>query len=190
MPRLNCLESRYYPRIATFMLQPGAAPAPEDTPFSDFSFAGQAHLLDEADAVICTAYSAVPVADAVRGYFEERGEKPPYIGYVRTSFKPEGGVYTPRDLESFNMETERMNKEIDGIHSAVIIDQLVCSRAAINVGRHVLLAAGASSVDQMTGRWYIQAYHPEVTLEKTTSTHAEFMREVGRKTARQELSVE
>jgi hypothetical protein len=184
MSRLNCLESRFYPKISTFMLESGSAPTPPGDSQSDFSFVGQAPLMEGADAVICTAFSAVPVADAVRGYFEEKGTASPLLGYVHTKFRCDDSWYRSRPFDR-DAEVTRLKPILDGITSAVIIDELKCNGDALNIGRDILLAAGVRSVTYMPGRWYIQAYHPEVDLDKVTSVHADFFKEIGCRAAQQ-----
>jgi hypothetical protein len=76
---------------------------------------------------------------------------------------------------------------ITGTHEAhvCIIDQYVASGRTIAVAAELLYASGASLVTAIRGKWYIDALKPirQADTLGLTSSHAAFMRDVGRLTA-------
>lgn len=154
----------------------------------EHSFALQMHsaAVDEVEAVLCTANSAVPVADAVRGFYEELGQPTPLLGYIRADSKisrQERGSLDRR--ERFEEEKARLKPFLDGRQSVCVIDQCVYS------GRTLLFAEMALSGivanrHLIKGRWYHDWEYGsslETSLREMTTSHADFMRSVGRAAA-------
>jgi len=126
-----------------------------------------------------TANSAVPVADAIRGWYDEIGEEQPELTYVRAN----------RDLTQENLSLEEQNvveqdiKRLEREYAdarAVIIDQFVCSAKTLNLATCMLGRAGLMVMDGThEARWYNHAFG-DIDLTNMTSEHAPFMRWIGR----------
>jgi hypothetical protein len=178
--------------LMTRVINPGLLSGfvPNDAPQSrpaleldhDYSFARQmATALAQAakpDGFVVTAYSAIPVADAVRGFYDELGQPCPDIQYVNANSQNSSWFYSrnrpvtgPKTLSeatheaNHQLEVNRLRPLLDGMRHVVLVDQLAASGASIRYGREILLRAGVSSVSSMIGNWYNNAEPAYVNLE-------------------------
>lgn len=157
----------------------------------DMSFARQIHdvtaradvvtggyVTSSPDLFLLTLRSAVPLADAIRGYYEKYGYEPPDITYIKV---PKTGNY-----EEFKKECE---KEIDRLTPIVsstthtcIVDQFVATGNTLKQSVALANQAAGNSLSGtvIRGDWYGQANNiGPLSIENMTSRHARFMTEIG-----------
>lgn len=139
------------------------------------------------DAIVFTMYSAIPVADSVRGYYEEKGLQLPVLARVRANT----ALSSPKTTEmnggyvqtTIDFETRRLASELSGARVCVF-DQFVSSGGTLHLAKHILQLAGATvlgSTDE--AQWYEHTYRQDIKRKDITSIHAGFMRSVGRRAA-------
>ncbi len=142
------------------------------------------------DAFLLTARSAVPVADAVRGYYAELGLQAPYIGYIRANRllaavhggRPGPSTCSYDDAKKvFNDEALRLRPKLAGMSHVCVIDQYVASGGTLQYAGEILEAADIANVTAIRGLWYAQAYDKgdELDFKRPTSRHARLMHTVG-----------
>ncbi len=172
---ITILSRRNYHVIERAMLHD-----PHQTSFTELmaDFRG----LNPVDIYALTAISAIPVADAVRGYFDElpSGE-PNVIGLTANRGLSRLSDHVQADemfIEACKIGPDVRQKTIG------VIDQYVATGATLQFAVNVLRTAGAKGIRANTNvLWYDQAVPTEVDLDNLTSEHAQFMREVGQKAA-------
>ncbi len=161
----------------------------------DFSLGAQLDQLtapgaEAPEAYVFTAYSAIPIADAVRGYYEERGLPLPPFTYVNANSSHSYARYNPGYCQSteaqidtaaknLEAEAERMRETLPGVTSACIVEQYVSSGLTIRYAREILNRSGVEKVSAVRGRWYDENAPHEVDLANVTSIHAKTMFAIG-----------
>lgn len=189
--RFPDLENREYDTISDYMLTPGLSqPCESDNAYlaTDYSFTGQIEAATDADVMLFTASSAIPVADAVRGYLETTGKTAPQLGYIRADFEAQAAYNYENDRTRLNGETNRLTPLLKEAETVSVVDEFICSGATLNFAKTILQNCGITAVTPLAGRWYMQAYKSEVNSENLTSRHADFMRSIGRQAALQTVS--
>lgn len=144
-----------------------------------YSFASQmaAAVATDPTAFLLTANSAVPVADSIRGFYEELGAELPVIDYIRVP-KP---TLRPRLLLP-TIERMRLRHNLrDASDNVYVVDEFVSRGRTIKRARQLLQSIGIEDIASIQGKWYGQAKRNELDLDRTTSIHAERMRTIGRK---------
>lgn len=191
------LSGHSYPEIHHAMLteRPEAAPATlairlgdaprYHKPFEfDASFSRQLRtvLADrQPDMFVFTAYSAIPVADSVRGYYEALGVPCPRLGTVlaqRDHSQPFYRDYGQRMRETDENEIARLAASVAGAN-VCLIDQYVRTGRTVAYAAQLLLQARAEQVTAVHGCWYHEVEHSEVDSWAISSDHSQFMHSVG-----------
>lgn len=145
-------------------------------------------------AYLMTAYSAIPIADAIRGFHEEEGAETPVLSYVRAN--RENAMYyllskryiDPRlyseaskaqAAASYRDEVKRLKELVSGAEHVCVVDQNVRYGATLAYAYHMLATAGVQTISAIRGIWYHDADPKEVSLRWMTSSHKPFMHEIG-----------
>lgn len=135
----------------------------------------------EPDAYILTAYSAIPLADAFRGYYQELGVDTPLITYVHASSSQRNKSIDPN---VFDHEVARLQEELKDCDSPCIVDEYTNRGITISRAIKIIAASGNyASIHTIEGQWYHNASRVGIDLGQVSSTHASFMHEIGRKAA-------
>jgi adenine/guanine phosphoribosyltransferase-like PRPP-binding protein len=171
-------QSRSIDEIRYRMLYSVALLNGVNVPFSEVM---RNHEHANIDLIVATANSAVPVADAVRGWHEATGSQPPEMTYVRANRELSGGTSVPGSDHHQIIDDEYTRfRDNYGGRRALIIDQFVFTGNTLNLAANILRSAGVEVVGTSQGaQWYNHAYG-HLDLERMTSEHAKFMRNVGR----------
>jgi hypothetical protein len=151
-------------------------------------------LTKPPQAYVTTAHSAVPLADAVRGYYDAIGQPRPPINYIMAKSMVAASYFwgrrcQPNDILGHEMhqhtqkvaahEVERLTPLLDEHEHVCIIDEYVSSGTTLRFAAELLERAGVEQVSAIRGQWYTQVYEHEIDLERVTSTHADFMYDLG-----------
>ncbi|HEX8182090.1 MAG TPA: phosphoribosyltransferase [Candidatus Saccharimonadales bacterium] len=176
------LSKEYYPAVSDRMLKP--FDYDDDTIVNpDETFTSQMQNALEGGTVDCyvvTANSAIPVADTVRGFYEEMGQTSPPIEFVRAHSQMALYPRDPSVRRVYDDEVARLSHTVEGMKRVCVIDQYVYTGGTINLATNILRDAGASDVMQIRGEWYHNVKLTEITLESVTSIHSEAMVSIGR----------
>jgi hypothetical protein len=144
--------------------------------------------LSTPDAYAVTLKSAVPVADAIRGFYEVLDRDcPPIIGLETNS----SSSFSYYNLRGFTSDLSREQKDhirslaarFSGAEHIAIVDQYVASGRTVLFGAHLLHSAGVQNVSAMRGQWYSDALNFNVDTHNLTAANADhqaFMRGMGR----------
>ena len=129
-----------------------------------------------------TVRSAVPLADAVRGFYEGYGGLPRIVPIYANRVKAYSG--SEKRLEWIQLEADRLSRE-HGIGAGVtvaVLDQFQGSGLTTDLAGEMAAATGARAVHNYPEkvRWYAETTGA-IDVNTLTSRHAEFMRKVGRK---------
>lgn len=154
-------------------------------------------LASPPEVILMTAFSAIPVADAIRGFYEELDAITPLLGHIQASSATAHAYYSTHgdpnyvaytlngnhQHESFAAEVKRLKPLVEGSSHVTIVDQFVGSGKTITYGAQLLLNAGAKKVSAIRGDWYVQAGRSDIDMSSISSRHAPFMASIGRKAA-------
>lgn len=167
--------------------------------YADMSFARQMHdvlqqpssktkneKLSSPDLFLLTYKSAIPVADAIRGYYEVLEQPEPIISFVRP-FKEQNtdGSSNEKLIEN---EITRLEQLVQHVANVCVVDQFVSTGNTIKRARNLIdqAAGGETTGTVIRGDWYGQANQIGPTqIEQMTSKHADFMRRIGQVAAEQ-----
>lgn len=133
-----------------------------------------------------TRNSAVPVADAIRGYYEQlQQDCPPIIGIDANSIDGFRFFHGEKQRHLTAKQREHIAQlALNGTANAhvCIVDQFVASGRTIAVGAEMLYSSGAGQVSAIRGKWYTEALKPPNRADRftLTSKHAPFMRDIGK----------
>jgi hypothetical protein len=145
----------------------------------NFSFARQIveAAATQPTAFLLTANSAVPVADSIRGYYDELGVAKPVIDYiyVPTPLR-RSGLIRPL-IEKIRLQ-RRLAEAADNVY---VVDEFVFTGGTLARACNLLESIGIPKPREMRDKWYGQARRAEVDLDRVTSVHAAKMHEIGRK---------
>ncbi len=142
-------------------------------------------------AIVVTANSAVPVADAVRGFYEEVGETTPLIIYIKADSFNGLELHTVEEINQraaikasqlgrpFKKEVRRLTPILEGVDHVCLIDQYVSSGDTLRYASLVLKQAGVKIVSAIRGNWYEGAMKKDIDLQSVSSIHSRFMYRVG-----------
>lgn len=151
---------------------------------TDNSFAQQMHLAAarEPDVIVATYRSALPILNAIRGYYDACGRPVPILEYVDVSRRHRETHFNFDGL--FQTESDRLNRVVEGART-LVIDQYFNSGHSLRDSAKILTVAGASAVTGIVGHWYgdlldESASRPTYPAAGTvTRLHANFMYQVG-----------
>lgn len=135
------------------------------------------------DVYFLTANSAIPLADAIRGYYDELGKPTPELYAIMANFST-STAYEAGSRDQFDREVKRLRHIASGVIHACVVEQYVLSGGTARYAQKLLEAAGVSYVSTIMGRWYEQANQSEVDLQTVSSNHAMFMHSIGSAAAR------
>lgn len=140
-------------------------------------------LASDPDVYLFTANSAIPVADSVRGVYDEIGgtmpEMRPIFANSRLSASP-----NRLDVQFIEYEVERLKSELSGSRT-VVIDQYTDSGRTIRLAEAMLFRAGVMNVGSThLTKWYEEADVGDLKCDGMTSGHATLMRSIGRTAGR------
>jgi len=138
-----------------------------------------------------TTFSAVPVSDAVRGYYEELGRSCPELIPIpvvdcHTTPFDKGSRLRKKEKELH----KRVGRRLCKISSIAVIDQYVASGETVKFASDLCVAHGIGKVTKVspTTRWYHNGYesrdpatYPDI--ENMTSPYFEIMFTIGRAAA-------
>jgi hypothetical protein len=125
--------------------------------FIDYSFVAQVHY---SDAYLFTAYSALPVADTIQGYYDAAGESVPQLGHIMANRKvsqPLGHTETKEATQLIDAEIDRLTPLIGNLGSVCIVDQFVETYRTIELAENIVSRCGVPTVSSIIGRWYRDA---------------------------------
>lgn len=132
-----------------------------------------------------TANSAIPIADTLRGYYNELGLCYPGIFYIEANKLM---VRHALDMEEDGKIQPCLTEEIDRLTSiakenlierACVIDQFVATGRSLKLATWMLKCAGVPNITSMPGNWYHDAHPRNIDKDNMTSTHANKMHEIG-----------
>ena len=133
----------------------------------------------EPDCYLFTAYSAIPVADAIRGFYNRRSMSIPILGYVHAN-RETSREYSDEHDKVDTSEVLRLRRLIQGLRHVCVIDQYCSTKATVLQASHMALAAGAQRVSAIQGKWYEDLTIGEAPdLAQLTSSHAPFFQAIG-----------
>ena len=195
------LEEASYNDVFDLMV---TQPAPNDyrsRVHVEASFAGaMAYLLETGipDVFLFTHKSAIPVADSVRAYFEERGEQIPELGVVNTKeedpnlaveWKAYRGLVKTHVVSQQvqDRESKLLRPLVEG-KSVAVLDQYIESMTTLLRAETIASQSGAVSVNRpVKANWYHDARLADIDVDGISSIHAPQMRNIGHAAARFEL---
>lgn len=164
------LKPEEYPGVKHWMLNPG---------YNSRSFTERmAEMIPrQPDAYILTAYSAVPIADSIRGYYDTIGQPVPELHYVHAN------TANSRDKlqrkAAVAEEIVRLQPLFSSVESVCVVNQYRCTGGSVQMAATIARKIGVSTIHVMEGQWYHDADNEDVDLKHMTSTHAELMYEIG-----------
>lgn len=167
-PSVLCAEA--YPDVEALML--GERPR--------FSFTQQMAKAVGSDptAFLVTANSAIPIADSIRGFYEELDADLPVIDYIRV---PRHSLF--RNLSDYIEKRRLKNSLGDASENVFVIDEYVLTGETLTRAHNLLSSIGIGQHTDIIGRWYGHAKRPDIDMDRLTSSHAKKMREIGRTAA-------
>jgi hypothetical protein len=129
----------------------------------DTSFARQMAELVIGDlapeAYLVTANSAIPVADSIRGFFEELGQTSPPIYPINANSEDSWSYYFPGEGHDtsrvYANEVKRLNCLLEGFDNVCVVDQYVFSGRTISFAAQMMRSAGVEgNIGGIRGLWY------------------------------------
>jgi hypoxanthine phosphoribosyltransferase len=155
---------------------------------TDNSFAQQMHLASawRPDVVVATYRSAMPVHNALKGYYDALGASAPLLEHVDVSHRHRRSNFDYNTL--FVAECNRLRRVVEGARTLVIDQYFNTGRSLFEAGK-ILTTAGSTAIRGMAGHWYGDVYeqrighatYPDATTVRTL--HAEFMYHTGLRAA-------
>lgn len=139
-----------------------------------------------------TVFSAIPVADAVRGFHEALGQPCPTLIPIPRPIKPSARYHTER-VAPLKEQEDKLRGEVGDrlreLSSIAIIDQLVNHGKTVRAAVELCKTSGVTRVMASRTRWYGDGYQTEdpttfPDIENMTSPYSEIMLEIGRTTAK------
>lgn len=162
------LEGQYYPEVRDLMLSGDR-----------YSFSTQIRntFAEHApEAYLVTAYSAIPVADSIRGFYQELGVDQPLVDYVLA----QKGLRRFATSRAENLRLKNLLSDIGG--KVCIVDEYTVTGATVDRSRKALVRAGVNETDivSIKGKWYHNARRGDLQVDQATSVHRDFMNSIGR----------
>lgn len=132
-------------------------------------------LKEPPGVFIFTAFSAIPFADMVRGYYSTAGESLPRIGHIRASRRKS---WTTEEAQ--HRESARLLRVIDGHRHVCVVEEYVSSGQTLRLANNILTLAGVEHVTAIRGRWDSCGNSPrEVKLHQMSSDVSSKMHKLG-----------
>ncbi|HSW85060.1 MAG TPA: hypothetical protein VLF79_00400 [Candidatus Saccharimonadales bacterium] len=148
---------------------------------SQYSFTEQMAraVLSEPLAFFVTVNSAIPVADSIRGFYEEIDVEPPIIDSIKV---PRSAFFS--NISKY-IEKKRMSRVLpETIGRIYVVDECVSRGATLNRAEDLLSEIGNYKVGKIRGKWYVHARRKDIDVDRVTSIHASKMQAIGRQAAR------
>lgn len=134
----------------------------------------------DPDVFVLTANSAVPVADAIRGWHDAIGKALPELTYIEANreLSVDESQLTVVQHNILETDIKRLRERYAGSR-AIVIDQFVHSGKTVELASRMLGQAGiVADASTWYTKWYNHAFG-EINKDTMTSEHAEFMRRIG-----------
>ena len=128
------------------------------------------------ETVLFTAYSAIPMADLVRGFYDELGLLVPQVD--RIWVHPSN---TEKPIPC--VEADRLITKVKGKYVAVL-DQYVSTGQTLQNAVNGAYVTGAESVMPIGGKWYHQADKTMLKVDATSSKLSSELDQIGRSVAK------
>lgn len=152
----------------------------------DTSMPGHLNRLIERgiDAYLFTRFSAIPLADYVRGFYVGRGIEIPLLTHVAVG-RTRGFTSNEERAEQIQQEAARLRPIIGSMHTFGLVDEYVESGATIWRCCDAIRTASDKEADisSIRGRYYHRTPTDEVDLGAMTSIHRDFFFEAGQRGA-------
>lgn len=185
VPAPEYLRRDTYPDVRSSMLYGGTTATDGTTGSESFPYYLQKFLDLQPDAMFFTANSALPIADSIRGAYAEIGQRTPELFAIRAnsdlslSFDEDASMFSASKRTVKN-EIKEVKKVAAGMR-AVVFDQYVETGGTLRLASYILKNAGVINIgDTPRARWYQETTMFDIDMKHVTSTHAEFMRGVGK----------
>ena len=127
-------------------------------------------------AYLLTAYSAVPIADSIRGYYDATGQTLPALHYVHAN------TTTSRDKQLrkafIAAEIARLEPLLSCVESVCVVNQYRCTGGSVQMAAAIAHTI-VPTIYVMEGQWYHDVDNQDVDLKHMTSVHAELMYDIG-----------
>ena len=133
------------------------------------------------DVIALTMYSAIPLADTLRGIFKEAGLHLPVLVGIKANRVMAHIDNVAHDFPVITEEVKRVSRVIEGAKNAVVIDQYSYKGNTIRFGKELLLRSGIERCDMIAGLWYQSARIADVQTVALTSNYSKQMEDIGRK---------
>jgi len=165
------LHPEEYPAVREWMLTEASYQSP--------SFKQQmvAMASRKPDAFLLTAYSAVPIADSIRGFYDTIGESVPTLHYVHAN------TANSRDRDRRKamvvQEVLRLKPLLALVETVCVVNQYHCTGGSLLMGVAIANDIGVPTIKVIEGQWYHDVDNDDVDLDNMSSTHAELMYEIG-----------
>lgn len=176
------LEPANYEAISARMLtrevySGGAIPR-----FGRQSFVDQiAHITSDGDPdyYLFTANSAIPIADAVRAFYDGMQRDCPPLAHININKRILEKRLGSRE-RLIDQEAERLRPFLEGAGRVSIVEQFVYTGNGLLAASRAARLAGAATCDNFDkSNWYVDADPRQIDLQNLTSTHRDFMRHIG-----------
>ena len=138
------------------------------------------------DAIVLTAKSAVPLADAFRGFYEGMDLETPLLTHVEAG---RALVWNLREVpavaqRTIGPELERLSGVLEGKTAPCVVDEFLASGRTLNLAMDIVRRSrDFDTVHSVSGRWYKDVAINDVDVVGLTSRHAKFMHGIGQKAA-------
>lgn len=137
------------------------------------SVADDRHLTPQV--YLFTAFSAVPFADTLRGYYDASPEATPPIGHIKASRRMEWETEYAQAREA-----ERLQAFLGEATRVCVVEEYVVTGQTLRLAQSILDRTGVTTIHAIRGRWDPFGLNEEdVDLKTTSSKHADMLYEIG-----------
>lgn len=174
-----CLESYEYSLIFEKMVNQGTQWRSRTALMSFTDQIANITKNGDPDCYLFTAKSAIPVADAVRGYYDAIDRQHPPLEIVQT-----GGLAYADSSEReamVNEEADRLRPLISGLGRVSVVEQFVSSGDGLLLAETIVrrICPTIQTANFRNSNWYHDAKESDIDFDKISSTHEPFMHTVG-----------
>jgi hypothetical protein len=130
------------------------------------------------EVFLFTAYSAIPFADAFRGYFGASGQRLPVLGYINVSSRR--NKYSEDREKNRQQETERLKAFLGNAEHVCVVEEYVDTGSTLALASDILQYAGIVCATAIRGKWDpVGSSKDHVDVGRMTSIFAQHMHELG-----------
>lgn len=135
------------------------------------------------DAFLFTKYSAIPLADYVRGFYEVIGLPLPYLGSISVGSR--SLPRTPKLLRTYiSNEAQRLRPLLSDHEQICVVEEMTDTGRSLWYGYKIVEEAkrpkNPTHISGIAGSYYHMARHQDVDTMALTSAHADFLSEAGK----------